>query len=342
MFEETYTFDDLSLVPVHSTVRSRKEPDTKTIVGLKALKVPIISAPMNTVTGKHMAKTMSNLGAGAVVHRYMSIEEQCDILKEIVSCNVWFAVGASGDFLERAKELYNNGARFFCVDVANGHSEACINAVHNMRKAFAGFADCSIMAGNVCTAEGALNLEAAGADSIRCGLGTGAVCSTRLVTGFGIPQLSVIKWCSEAVKHASIIADGGIRTSGDAVKALAMGADAIMIGGLLAGASETPGKTQRDQNGRLYKVYKGMASVEAREDWFGRGVARFVPEGVSIEVQYKGEAKKIVEQLNDSIKVGMSFANARTLNQLRENARWVKVTDNGRREGNPNRRMFEK
>ncbi len=346
--EEAYTFDDLMLVPKHSTVPSRKLPDTSTKLGIQGLEIPIISSPMNTVTEVKMAKAMSEIGAGTVIHRYMSIEKQRQMFLDSLLLNdgfryePWVAVGASGDYFERAKALAEVGVRQFCVDVANGHSAVCLEAVHNLRKTFAGYDEYSIMAGNVCTGEGASNLEAAGADVIRVGIGPGSMCTTRLVTGFGVPQATAIHWCAEAVKSAAIIADGGIRSSGDVIKALALGADAVMVGGLLAGTDETPGETERDkQTGHLYKYFHGMASREGREDWFGREVSAYVPEGSSTRVWHKGEAKKIVTELNSSLQVGMSFANAMTLKELQNNAKWVKITNNGRKESNPNKRMYK-
>jgi IMP dehydrogenase len=335
---EAYTFDDLMLVPEYSEIESRKQPDTSTVVGHR-IEIPIIASPMNTVTEAVMADTMTKLGADAVLHRYMSIEEQCKQFQS-VKRPPWAAVGASGDFAERAQALYDAGVRKFCIDVANGHSKIAALAVHNLRYLLG--EEVYIMAGNVCTAEGARVLEANGANVIRVGIGPGSQCTTRLVTGFGVPQLSAIGWCAGGVKLASIVADGGIRSSGDIVKALAMGADAVMIGGLIAGTDECPGEVVRDEEtGQLFKYYHGMASREGREDWFGREVSSYVPEGVSTKVPHRGEAKKIVENLNSSLKVGMSFANAKSIKELQQNAKWVKVTDNGRKEANPNKRLFK-
>jgi len=338
---KAYTFDDLMLVPRHSTIKSRKEPDTKTFLSRNTLlTVPIVSAPMNTVTEREMAKAMIGIGAQAVIHRYMTIEEQVEeFLDSGKGFSPFVAIGATGDFLDRSKALHENGASRFCVDIANGHSDICLQAVEALRNTFRQPFD--IMAGNVCSAEGASRLEAAGANIIRVGIGPGAMCTTRQVTGFGVPQLIAIEECSNAVSEASIVADGGIRKSGDIVKALAMGADAVMVGGMLAGTDETPGETEKDSEGRLYKFYHGMASVEGRDGWFEKSATSYVPEGSSTKVWHKGEAVKIVQELNNSVKVGMSFANARNLEELRANAKWVEVSENGRIEGTPNRKMFK-
>ncbi len=342
--QEAYTFDDLMLVPRHSTIRSRKEPDTSTFIGKSELQIPIIAAPMNTVTEWHMAQAMADVGADSVLHRYMTIEEQYYNFKNVKAGNKkpWVAVGATGDFLERAVELYKKGARKFCVDVANGHSEVCTDAVLALRKRYS---DIDIMAGNICSGEGVVHLCDAGANVLRVGIGPGSMCTTRLVTGFGVPQITAIDWCLPMAEkyEAHIVADGGIRSSGDIVKALARGADAVMVGGLLAGTDQTPGDTTKDlDTGQLYKYYHGMASAEGRREWFDKESTAYVPEGASTKVPHKGDAKKVVEELNNSLKVGMSFANATTLAELRVNARWVRVTDNGRKEGTPNRKLFKR
>jgi len=340
-----HTFDDVLLVPSYSTIRSRKDPDTTTNIGSISLKIPIISAPMNTVTEWQMMSSMHQLGGTSVLHRYISQEDQLQqcvkALKEGAR-NFFVAIGATGDFLERAYRLHDTlGISSFCVDVANGHSETCIRAVEKLSGR--GF---NIMAGNVCTYEAAYHLASFGAASIRVGIGPGSACTTRLVTGFGMPQLSAIEDCmrvKESFSNVSIVADGGIRTSGDIVKALAIGADATIIGGLLAGTDESPGDTQRDtETGQLYKYYHGMASEEGRKEWFEGENASYVPEGASFKVFHKGSALKIIEQLVGGVKVGMSYAGANNLKELRENAEWVRVTDNGRREGNPNRKMFSR
>lgn len=337
-----FTFDDVMLVPQQSDISSRKEPDSSTrLCKNRTLSVPIIASPMNTVTEWDMAQTMANIGADSVLHRYMTIEEQCNQFRKINNMQKpWVAVGASGDFLERAEALFRKGATHFCIDVANGHSTHCLEAVKRLRDKFG--ESISIMAGNVCTAEGVLALESEGVDVVRVGIGPGAMCTTRLVTGFGIPQLSAIEWCSDAAINATIVADGGIRSSGDIVKALAAGADAVMVGGLLAGTDQTPGETVRDdETGHLYKYYHGMASEAGRKEWFSKEATSYVPEGASTKVLHKGDAAKIVKNLDGALRVGMSFANARNLAELRTNSVWVRVTENGCIEGTPNRKLFK-
>ena len=330
------TFDDITLNPCHSTLRSRKEPDVTTKLGLDTFKIPIVSSPMNTVTEDEMINVLAFLGGSSVLHRYMSIEDQVLICSETLNSEYPFyvAVGASGDYIERSEALYDVGIRHLCIDVANGHSELCLDAVDNLK---AKFPNISLMAGNVCNYEGAYKLAEHGCDVLRVGISNGSVCSTRLVTGHGMPQLSALEdSCRVKDKFkVSIISDGGIRFSGDIVKALAVGADAVMIGNLLAGTEESPGKTFKDESGALFKQYSGMASMEARTEWFGSEVSSYVPEGVSTKVNFKGSAKKIVENLVGGLKVGMSYCDAYTLKELQENAQFVRVTQNGYLEGTP-------
>ena len=243
---EAFTFDDFVLAPVHSDVRSRKDPDVSISLPNLRLEVPIISSPMNTITEAEMLRTMAHVGGTGVLHRYMSIDRQVEIAKELMEFgnidddggidNFFVAIGANGDTDEQVAKLLDAGVRNFCVDVANGHSVHCIEAV----KAIKANAGTTVMAGNVCTFVGALKLADVGADLVRIGVGPGAVCTTRLVTGHGVPQLTAIETCSR-VKGAHpelvIVADGGIRSSGDVVKALAIGADAVMLGSMLSGTS---------------------------------------------------------------------------------------------------------
>jgi len=347
-----YSFDDFNLVPIYSEIKSRKEPDVSTNVGEWNYKIPIISSPMNTITEEYMVETLISIGGCSVLHRYMSIENQVKMCNYIFENNQWdirypfyVAVGVSGDYLDRVGVLFDVGVRNFCIDVANGHSEICLKSVSNIIDKYHHKVDpLNIMAGNVCTYDGAYRLADIGASSIRVGVGSGAACKTRQVTGFGVPQLTAVQDCArikERFKNVSIISDGGHRTSGDMVKSLAAGADAIMVGGLLAGSSETPGEVFKDEDGNMCKYYKGMASTEGRGEWFDKEMSSYVPEGASFKVPYKGSTKRIIEELVGGIKVGMSFCNAKNLEELRVNAQWIRITDNGRREGNPNSKMFK-
>jgi IMP dehydrogenase len=337
-----FTFDDFNLAPCHSHVKSRKDPDISSDLGYTKLELPFFAAPMNTVVGKNMCELMGKLGGEAVLHRYMSIKEQCNLFKSIIGMYKPFvAIGACGDLELRAETLYRKGARKFCIDIANGHSDYCINAVKWLKKNLP--EDIVIMAGNVCTYEGVFNLVEAGTDLIRVGIGSGGACSTRLVTGHGVPQLSALEDCLKIKnynKKAYIIADGGLRNSGDVIKCFALGTDAVMIGSMLASSSHTPGEPEIDPTtGTLYKHFAGMASEKGREGWFNRNDTSFVPEGVSFKISYKGDTEKIINNLSNGLRVGMSYNDAKTLKELKDNAQWIRITSNGKREGNPNSRM---
>jgi IMP dehydrogenase len=351
-----YTFDDFYLAPVHSTIRSRRDPDLSVWVDRFRCDVPIVSSPMNTVTGSDMARTMAKVGGVAVLHRYMSVTDQVAEAVGLISegVDVWVAVGANGDSEERVAALSAAGVTAFCIDVANGHSVHCIEAVTRLRTKLP---DARIMAGNVCTYDGAYRLAEAGADAIRVGIGPGSMCTTRLVTGHGVPQLSAIEDCARIKLYpgdpetemimqpnyypdVAIIADGGIRGSGDIVKALAIGADAVMLGSLLAGTSETPGDTHKDPvTGALYKYYHGMASVEGRASWFDRQRTSFVPEGESTKIPHKGSTEKVLETLLGGVRSGLSYAGAMDIKELREKAQWRRVTSAGMTEARPHGKL---
>jgi IMP dehydrogenase len=334
-----YTFDDFVLVPVHSEIKSRKDPKINVSLPDFDFNIPIVSAPMNTVTEFDMLLTMCELGGTGVLHRYMSIEEQAAICYKVKetqpNAKFYAAVGANGDAKDRLASLRKAGVHGICIDVANGHNELCLKTVRYIK---ATWPDCVIMAGNICSYEGAIDLVAAGATVLRCGIGGGSMCTTRLVTGHGVPQLSAIEDCARIKTerpNIAIIADGGIRHSGDIVKALAIGADAVMIGSLLAATEESPGEII-EEGGQLYKYFHGMASIEGRKKWFDKSKAGLPVEGVSTKIPYTGRsAKMVIDGLCQSIKVGLSYAGANNVSELRTNAEWRRVTMAGYTEGTP-------
>ena len=360
-----YTFDDFVLVPQYSEVGSRRDPDITSSVKGFTYSIPIVASPMNTVTEAEMLVTMAEIGAVGVLHRYMDVYDQVKIVQEVCTRlsdagipmqqpdgtpTFYVAVGANGDVEDRVRALSQVGVMGFCVDVANGHNEQSVQAVRAIRRLSP---SAHIMAGNVCTYGGAHRLAEAGANSIRVGIGPGSNCTTRQVTAHGVPQLSAIEDCArikeeqinpnccnempeilQAYPDVAIIADGGIKRSGDIIKALAIGADAVMLGSLLAGTKETPGEVI-EEDGRQYKYYHGMASNEARSKWKGQRIG--VPEeGVSRKVPYYGkEAKEVVLKLAAATQVGLSFSGALTVEELRERARWRRVSGAGYTEGTP-------
>lgn len=322
MFKQTITFDDVLLEPQYSDIISRSQVDIHGTIDdrSKALFLPIISSPMDTVTEVEMAINMHRLGGLGIIHRYNTIDEQCDLVKETLGqvATVGAAIGVTSDYLERAAALYDAGVRVLCVDVAHGHHIMMKNALTELRGVLGD--DLHIMAGNVGTLEGFNALADWGADSIRVGIGGGSICSTRIQTGHGIPTLQSVLECGRSDRDARLIADGGIKTSGDIVKAIAAGADFVILGSLLGGCEEAPGDTFRDRDGRCFKTYRGMASAAAQRDWRGSTASL---EGVSTTVPCKGPVKKVVEDLVTGIRSGFSYSGARTKEELQAKAKFI-------------------
>jgi IMP dehydrogenase len=328
--ELTYSYDDVLLQPQYSDVVSRSEVDISIDLGKNVeLRTPIISAPMDTISEYQMAMIMSECGGTCVLHRYNTIVEQREQLSEFILKTrsndlVGAAIGISGDYIDRAQKLYNSGVGFLCVDVAHGHHIMVKKAIQNLRQELGD--GIHIMAGNIATLEGINDLSDWGADSVRVGVGGGSICSTRIQTGHGMQSLHTIFECAKTDRDVKIIADGGIKNSGDMVKALAAGADAVMVGSLLSGTKETPGETYNDPDGRRWKSYRGMASKEAQIEWRGK-YSSF--EGVATRVPYRGSAKEILEDLERGIRSGLSYSGARTVTELQTKARFIRQTSSG-------------
>ena len=322
----TFSYDDVLLVPQYSDIRSRSEIDISTDLGKGVkLQLPVIASPMDTISEGAMSAAMGRLGASAIVHRYNTIDEQARFIdKTSAPTIVGAAIGVAGDYLERASALVNAGADFLCVDVAHGHHIMMKEALEALRIKFGD--NYHLMAGNVATLQGINDLADWGADSVRCNIGGGSICSTRIQTGHGLPGLQTIIECAKTDRDVKIIADGGIKNSGDMVKALAAGADAVMVGSLLAGTTETPGEIHMNMEGNRWKTYRGMASKEAQIDWKGK-YASF--EGVVSRVPHRGPVSAILEDLERGIRSGFSYTGARSLRELQGKAKFVTQTASG-------------
>jgi len=337
-FEKALTYDDVLLTPRYSEIRSRQEINIGNSLDENIwLNIPIISSPMDTVTEVEMAHAMATAGGLGVIHRYNDIEEQAGLvgglyntLKEVnpmVDPPIAAAIGVTGRFLTRAIALYENGASILCIDVAHGHHILVKEAIKKLKTELGG--NIHIMAGNVATLGAFNDLADWGADSIRCNIGGGSICSTRVQTGHGKPGLQTIFDCARTDRDVKIIADGGIRTSGDMVKALAAGADFVMLGSMLAGTEETPGTTYEESSGSLFKKYRGMASKDAQITWRGSYSS---DEGVSTQVPYKGPAKPILDDIVNGIRSGFSYSGARDILELQTRAEFVLQTNAGLQE----------
>lgn len=322
------SYDDVLLVPKYSDISSRSEINLVSELGNDlTLSLPIFSSPMDTVSEANMCISMDKSGGAGIIHRYNTIEEQSEIISEAakkINNNLGAAIGITGDYLERASEAYNQGANFVCVDVAHGHHASMKIALHRLRVMLGD--DFHIMAGNVATLEAINDLSDWGANSVRCNIGGGSICSTRIQTGHGLPGLQTIIDCAKTDRNVTIIADGGIRNSGDMVKALAAGADAVMCGSLLAGTAEAPGDIHKDKNGFSWKTYRGMASKEAQMDWKGK-YSSF--EGVSSTVPFKGSVQDILFDLEKGIRSGLSYSGSRTIKQFHAKAQFITQTSAG-------------
>ncbi|MFO0584247.1 MAG: IMP dehydrogenase [Anaeromyxobacter sp.] len=333
---EAFTFDDVLLVPAYNHYESRQHVDTSMTdrTGRLTLKLPVMTANMDTVTESGMANFISAKGGIGVLHRLMSIERNVEEFRRCTS-PVFVSVGTSQEELTRAEALRDAGATYFVVDVAHGHARYVGKTLKKLR---AMLPEACLMAGNVATYAGADFLASVGADIVKVGIGPGSVCTTRVKTGHGVPQLTAIQDCARCDR--SIVADGGIRYAGDVVKALAFGADFVMIGGMLAGTRPTPGERQKDAKGEWVKAYRGMASREVADEHHG-GIAEWkTAEGVAVTVPYREDEDLILADLVGGLRSGLTYAGARTVKELQRKLNYVVITPSGWRESMPHKLML--
>ena len=354
------TFDDVLLIPAESHVLPNEvKLDTKLAPNLQ-LHIPLISAGMDTVTEGNMAIAMAENGGLGVIHKNLSIEAQVEEVKKAKSKTVdpnlphpavddqgrllaAAAVGVTSDTFERAESLLEAGADAIVIDTAHGHSAGVLRKIKEIREHFP---NATLIAGNVATGEGTAALFDAGVDVVKVGIGPGSICTTRIVAGVGVPQITAIyDAASVAQKYGKkIIADGGIKYSGDVVKALAAGGNAVMLGSMFSGTTEAPG-TIFTNEGKQFKSYRGMGSVGAMSQqhgssdrYFQGGVNeanKLVPEGVEALVPYKGDVSNIIYQIDGGLRAGMGYVGASTIEELIENSQFVQITNAGLRESHP-------
>lgn len=336
---EALCFDDILLVPQPSNVRSRHDVDLTMPLGERnplLLTLPVIAAPMDTVCDVDMCLAIAKAGGIGILHRYMSQDDMREKVTFLTSQNVLFGVslGATKGYLEDAENLYAVGARVFLVDIANGHSHYAVEAVQSLRSTFGDAIH--VMAGNIATAEGYKELARAGADSVRVGIGGGSACTTRIVSGHGVPTLAslldIAAWRSQNPSPCYVIADGGIRSSGDMLKCFAAGADAVMVGSMLAGTDEAPGEILTDSNGNSVKLFRGMASAQAQQDAIGKVS---VAEGVSTTIPYKGPVSAVLDHVKGGLGSGCSYSGVHRLSDLSAAAQYVEVSSASLAESRP-------
>ena len=335
--KESLTFDDVLLLPKYSDVLPSETDISLSLTSKIKLKVPFLSSAMDTVTESRMAIAIAEAGGIGIIHRNLNIKEQT---KEIIKVKkkklfVGAAVGSNKEDIDRAKSLIANGCDLIVIDTAHGHSKKVLKILSKLKKLENSIPFC---VGNIATAEAAKKLYNSGADIIKIGIGPGSICTTRMVAGIGVPQISAILEVKNALKKkkVKIISDGGIKFSGDIAKALAAGADAIMMGSIFAGTDESPGKKFKFK-GKLYKQYRGMGSIGAMSSgsanrYFQKNFkdkSKFVPEGVEGRVEYKGSLSKIIYQLKGGLRSSMGYIGAKNLNQISKNAKFTKITKAG-------------
>lgn len=359
ILKEGYTFDDVLLVPAHSeVVPVQVNLETQLTEKIK-LNIPVTSAAMDTVTEEEMARHMALNGGLGFLHKNMGIEAQAEMVKNVKATKideeykdtaavdadgrliVGAAVSVSDNTMERVEALVNAGVDIVTVDSAHGHSTGVIATVKKIHDTYP---DLDLVGGNVVTAQAAIELHYAGANVIKVGVGPGSICTTRVVAGVGVPQLTAVNDVYQVAKtyNLGVIADGGITLSGDIVKALAAGADCVMLGGLLAGTEETPGEIL-NINGNKVKTYVGMGSLSAMQrgssDRYFQGgekeLKKLVPEGIEATVPYKGRMGDVLHQMMGGLRSGMGYVGCATIKELNKDARFVKISNAGLRESHP-------
>ena len=336
--KEALTFDDVTLAPNYSEVLpSEVDTSIKLSENLK-LRIPILTSAMDTVTESRMAIAIAKAGGIGVIHRNLNIKDQINEIKKVKKQKllVGAAVGAGPNEHKRAEQIIKEGVDLIVVDTAHGHTKKVGEIIRFIKKQKS--KKITLCAGNIATAEAAKYLLNLGVDIIKVGIGPGSICTTRLVAGIGVPQLSAILAVRNGLKNkkAKIISDGGIKYSGDLAKAFAAGADAVMIGSLFAGTDETPGKLIT-KNGKKLKSFRGMGSVGAMnkgsaDRYFQKkqkDASKYVPEGVEGYVKYKGKVDSIIYKLVGGLKSSMGYLGAKQIKNLRDKPRFVKITKAG-------------
>jgi len=333
------TFDDVLLVPQYTDIKSRKDVSLKTRLTKDIeIETPVISSNMDTITEINMMKAMSDAGGVGILHRFMPDSTIVETIKKAMNLgiiNIAFSIGIVEDYiplLEEIKKLdpedYFN--KIVTIDVAHGACGRVVDAIKHVKEVY----NYQVIAGNVATADTTRVLCEAGADSLKVGIGNGGACLTRKIAGAGVPLLSSLIECSQEANkfNVPIICDGGIKNSGDAVKALAAGASTLILGSMLSGTVETPGEIITKEDGTKWKLFRGMASASAMRSWRGDSYKDVAAEGIATHVPVKCKAKEVVSNICAGIRSGMTYSNSKDLQELRERAIFTKLTALGYRE----------
>ena len=336
--KEALTFDDVTLVPKYSEILPSEVDTSIKLTNNLKLRIPLLSSAMDTVTESKMAIAIAKAGGLGVIHRNLDIKTQISEIKKvkIKKFLVGAAVGAGPSEFKRADAILKENIDMIVVDTAHGHTKKVSEIIKFIKKRKN--KKTALCAGNIATPEAAKFLLKLGVDIIKVGIGPGSICTTRLVAGIGVPQLSAILAVRNGVKNKNvkIISDGGIKYSGDLAKAFAAGADAVMVGSLFAGTDETPGKLIR-RGGKLFKSFRGMGSVGAMnkgsaDRYFQskqKDISKYVPEGVEGFAKYKGKVEKIIFKLIGGLKSSMGYLGSKQIKYLRNKPQFVKITKAG-------------
>jgi len=336
--KEALTFDDVTLAPRYSEILPSEVDTSIKLTKILKLKIPLLSSAMDTVTESKMAIAIAKAGGIGIIHRNLNIKKQISEIKKVKKLKllVGAAVGAGPKEFKRAEEILKENIDIIVVDTAHGHTKKVSEIIKFIKKKKN--KKTALCAGNIATPEAAKFLLKLGVDIIKVGIGPGSICTTRLVAGIGVPQLSAILDVRNGIKNKNvkIISDGGIKYSGDLAKAFAAGADAVMVGSLLAGTDETPGKLIR-RNGKLFKSFRGMGSVGAMnkgsaDRYFQlkqKDNSKYVPEGVEGFAKYKGKVNDIVYKLIGGLRSSMGYLGSKQIKYLRDKPKFVKITKAG-------------
>ena len=336
--KEALTFDDVTLSPKYSEILPSEVNTSISLTKNLKLKIPLLSSAMDTVTESKMAIAIAKAGGIGVIHRNLDIKKQILEIQKVKKQKLFVgaAVGAGPNEFIRAKAIIKEGVNLIVVDTAHGHTKKVGEIIKYIKKSKNN--KIALCAGNIATPEAAKFLIKLGVDIIKVGIGPGSICTTRLVAGIGVPQLSAILAVRNGIKNkkVKIISDGGIKYSGDLAKAFAAGADAVMIGSLFAGTNETPGKLIK-KNGKLFKSFRGMGSVGAMnkgsaDRYFQKkqkDISKYVPEGVEGFVKYKGDVGSIIYKLVGGLKSSMGYLGSKNIIGLRNKPHFVKITKAG-------------
>ena len=337
LIKEALTFDDVLLVPRYSSVLPSETNLTINLSKNLILKTPFLSSAMDTVTEANLAIAIAQKGGLGIIHRNLSINQQVKEIKKVKKNKliVGAAVGTANEDILRTKSIIDAGVDLVVVDTAHGHSENVLKIMSKIKKIVYKIPICI---GNIASGEAALKLYNEGADILKVGIGPGSICTTRMIAGIGVPQITAIMEVKKSMKNKKIkiISDGGIKFSGDIIKGLAAGADAIMMGSIFAGTEESPGKKFKYKN-KFYKSYRGMGSIGAMSSgssnrYFQKNYkdkSKFVPEGVEARVPYKGSISEILYQLQGGLRSSMGYIGAKMVKEIPKKAKFIKITKAG-------------